>query len=87
MSNTYVLCLISNQYWWSDPSGVEEKESDPRDLNELSGDGSIENMLVVEKGMRELASLKIEDAVMLELALRRRSSSIKSGTSGENSEE
>lgn len=28
-------------------------------MNELSGEGNIENMLFVEKGLRELASLKV----------------------------
>lgn len=63
--------------------GIEEPMSDPRDLNDLSGDGSIENILLVEKGMRELASLKVEEAVMLAMALRRLSNSTKSGLSGE----
>jgi len=30
-----------------------------RDLNELSGEGNIENMLFVEQGLRELTSLKV----------------------------
>ncbi|XP_042517039.1 coiled-coil domain-containing protein SCD2-like isoform X2 [Macadamia integrifolia] len=50
---------------------VEERDKDPRDLNELSGEGNIESMLLVEKGMRELASLKVEDAVMLAMAQHR----------------
>ncbi|KAI5424212.1 hypothetical protein KIW84_030428 [Lathyrus oleraceus] len=36
-----------------------EDTEDQRDLNELSGEGNIENMLFVEQGLRELASLKI----------------------------
>ncbi|CAL0325263.1 unnamed protein product [Lupinus luteus] len=39
-----------------------------RDLNDLTGEGSIESMLSVEMGLRELASLKVEDAVVLALA-------------------
>ncbi|BBN09611.1 hypothetical protein MPTK1_4g21130 [Marchantia polymorpha subsp. ruderalis] len=40
-----------------------------RDLNDLtSGEGNIEGMLAVEKGLRELASLKVEQAVMLAMA-------------------
>ncbi|KAF6155592.1 hypothetical protein GIB67_007850 [Kingdonia uniflora] len=39
-----------------------------RDLSDLTGEGNIENMLTVEKGLRELASLKVEDSVILSLA-------------------
>uniref|UniRef100_A0A2N9F276 Coiled-coil domain-containing protein SCD2 n=1 Tax=Fagus sylvatica TaxID=28930 RepID=A0A2N9F276_FAGSY len=57
---------------------LEERDKVPRDSNELSGDGNIENMLLVEKGLRELASLKVEEAVALAMALKRRPSSLKS---------
>ncbi|KAF8400038.1 hypothetical protein HHK36_015912 [Tetracentron sinense] len=39
-----------------------------RDLSDLTGEGSVESMLSVEMGLRELASLKVEDAVVLALA-------------------
>ncbi|KAH9567362.1 hypothetical protein CY35_03G025600 [Sphagnum magellanicum] len=42
-----------------------------RDVNDITGEGNIESMLAVEKGLRELASLKIEDAVMLALSRHR----------------
>lgn len=38
---------------------MEEKEKVPSDSNGLSGEGNIENILLVEKGLRELASLKV----------------------------
>ncbi|KAL6142736.1 hypothetical protein ACLB2K_061012 [Fragaria x ananassa] len=38
---------------------VYEREYSPRDVNELSGEGNTENMLLVEQGLRELASLKV----------------------------
>lgn len=44
------------------------------DINDLAGEGNIENMLLVEKGMRELASLKVEDAVLIAMAQHRRTS-------------
>ncbi|KAL8456829.1 hypothetical protein ACS0TY_034076 [Phlomoides rotata] len=44
-----------------------------RDLNDLTGEGNIESMLTVEMGLRELASLKVEDAVVLIMAQSRRS--------------
>ncbi|KAJ6821165.1 myosin heavy chain [Iris pallida] len=43
-----------------------------RDMNDINGEGNIEGMLSVEKGMRELASLKVEDAVVLAMANFRR---------------
>jgi len=43
-----------------------------RDISDLTGEGNIETMLSVEMGLRELASLKVEDAVVLALALCRR---------------
>ncbi|KAK9104031.1 hypothetical protein Scep_020875 [Stephania cephalantha] len=50
-----------------------EGRNDPnRSKLELSGEGSVESMLSVEMGLRELASLKVEDAVVLALAQRRR---------------
>ncbi|KAJ1261612.1 hypothetical protein BS78_09G043700 [Paspalum vaginatum] len=45
-----------------------ESRSKMSDVNDISGDGNIESMLSVEKGLRELASLKVEDAIMLALA-------------------
>ncbi|KAL8154147.1 hypothetical protein V2J09_011907 [Rumex salicifolius] len=38
----------------------------------LTGEGNIESMLSVEMGLRELVSLKIEDAVLVAMAQRRR---------------
>uniref|UniRef100_A0A1D1XUU9 Lipoyl synthase, mitochondrial n=1 Tax=Anthurium amnicola TaxID=1678845 RepID=A0A1D1XUU9_9ARAE len=52
--------------------------SEERGLNDLSGEKNIENMLLVEKGLRELASLKVEDAVLLAMSQQRRPT-IKSG--------
>ncbi|KAK6275859.1 hypothetical protein QQP08_011241 [Theobroma cacao] len=43
-----------------------------RDLNDLTGEGNIESMLSVEMGLRELASLKVEDAVVHALGKHRR---------------
>ncbi|XXG82284.1 hypothetical protein AAC387_Pa10g0265 [Persea americana] len=50
----------------------EERIRVPRDLNDLAGEGNIENMLLVDKGLRELASLKVEEAVVLAMAEHRR---------------
>ena len=40
-------------------SDAQEREKVLQDLNELSGEGNIESMLSVEKGLRELSSLKV----------------------------
>ncbi|KAG5031878.1 hypothetical protein JHK85_015860 [Glycine max] len=48
-----------------------------RDLNDLAGEGNIESMLSVEMGLRELANLKVEDAVVLALAQHRRPNSVR----------
>lgn len=48
-----------------------------RDLNDLTGEGNIESMLSVEMGLRELASLKVEDAVVLTMAQNRRSTLVR----------
>eukprot|EP00249_Psilotum_nudum_P020105 c27570_g1_i1 orf=333-2042(+) len=50
----------------------ERRVTFTRDLNDISGEGNIESMLAVEKGLRELGSLKVEDAVMVAMAQQRR---------------
>ncbi|VVA12808.1 PREDICTED: coiled-coil [Prunus dulcis] len=60
---------------------IDGREDSPRNLNELSGERNIESMLLVEKGLREIASLKVEDAVALAMAQHRRPSSMKTGLS------
>ncbi|KAL2632247.1 hypothetical protein R1flu_016933 [Riccia fluitans] len=47
----------------------QKKTTSIRDLNDLTIDeGNIEGMLAVEKGLRELASLNVEQAVMLAMS-------------------
>ncbi|KAG6753281.1 hypothetical protein POTOM_043333 [Populus tomentosa] len=63
------------RYWGLavEHGGVDSDRSKVvRDLNDLTGEGNIESMLSVEMGLRELASLKVEDAVVLALAQHRR---------------
>ncbi|XP_043725035.1 coiled-coil domain-containing protein SCD2-like isoform X2 [Telopea speciosissima] len=50
----------------------EKRSKLVRDLSDLTAEGNIESMLSVEMGLRELASLKVEDAVVLALAQHRR---------------
>ncbi|MED6120770.1 hypothetical protein PIB30_024206 [Stylosanthes scabra] len=54
-------------------------DEDKRDLKDLTGEGNIENMLFVEQGLRELASLKVEEALAVAMAQHRRPNSLKSG--------
>ncbi|XP_072969874.1 coiled-coil domain-containing protein SCD2-like [Typha angustifolia] len=42
-----------------------------RDLNDFTGEDNIESMLSVEMGLRELASLKVEDAIVLAVSQHR----------------
>ncbi|KAL9393242.1 hypothetical protein Peur_012527 [Populus x canadensis] len=57
---------------------AEERERVLKEGSELSGDGNIESMLLVEKGLRELASLKVGEAVALAMAQQRRTNFMKS---------
>ncbi|RVW78019.1 Coiled-coil domain-containing protein SCD2 [Vitis vinifera] len=52
-----------------------------QDLNDLTGDGNIESMLSVEMGLKELASLKVEEAIVLALAQLRRPNSARLSSS------
>ncbi|ERN16866.1 coiled-coil domain-containing protein SCD2 [Amborella trichopoda] len=65
---------------WKDDD-LERRAEISRDINDLMGEGNIENMLLVEKGMRELASLKVEDAVVLATSQHRRPSLVRVGQS------
>ncbi|KAL9247464.1 hypothetical protein vseg_020894 [Gypsophila vaccaria] len=53
-------------------SSSEKWSKSDRDQGDLTGEGNIETMLSVEMGLREMASLKIEDAIALSMAQRRR---------------
>ncbi|PHU04838.1 hypothetical protein BC332_25660 [Capsicum chinense] len=46
-----------NSLLYNDP---EDRDTLPHDLNELSGDDNVESMLLVDKALRELTSLKIK---------------------------
>ncbi|XWS60205.1 hypothetical protein CRYUN_Cryun07bG0015500 [Craigia yunnanensis] len=57
---------------WDRGAGDPDRSKLVRDLNDLTGEGNIESMLSVEMGLRELASLKVEDAVVHALGRHRR---------------
>uniref|UniRef100_A0A0E0JT52 Coiled-coil domain-containing protein SCD2 n=1 Tax=Oryza punctata TaxID=4537 RepID=A0A0E0JT52_ORYPU len=58
-----------------------------RDMSDVIGEGNIESMLSVEMGLRELSSLKVEDAVVVALGQHRRPSIVRQFTSDLSHEE
>ncbi|XP_058102979.1 coiled-coil domain-containing protein SCD2 [Magnolia sinica] len=67
--------------WNQGNDDPESRNKLVRDLSDLTGEGNIESMLSVEKGLRELASLKVEDAVVLAMAYHRRPNLVRQSTS------
>ncbi|XWS68750.1 hypothetical protein CRYUN_Cryun04dG0118700 [Craigia yunnanensis] len=65
-----------------DRDGLCDDENEKRSklvegLNDLTGEGNIESMLSVEMGLKELASLKVEEAIINALAQQRRANSVR----------
>ncbi|XP_058774603.1 coiled-coil domain-containing protein SCD2-like [Vicia villosa] len=60
--------------WEKGDDATEKRSNLVPDLNDLTGEGNIESMLSVEMGLKELASLKVEDAIVQALAQQRRPS-------------
>ncbi|XP_068656490.1 coiled-coil domain-containing protein SCD2-like isoform X2 [Aristolochia californica] len=67
--------------WNLGKDNAEDRSKLVRDLSDITGEGNIESMLAVEQGLRELASLKVEDAVVLALAHHRRPSLVRQSLS------
>ncbi|XP_078160259.1 coiled-coil domain-containing protein SCD2-like isoform X2 [Carex rostrata] len=62
----------------STEEGDTEKRTKPaREINDIVGEGNIESMLSAEKGLKELALLKVENAVVLALGQHRRSNMLR----------
>ncbi|KAM7269081.1 hypothetical protein ACFE04_024578 [Oxalis oulophora] len=61
--------------------GIEHRSKLVLDLSDLTGEGNIESMLSVEMGMKELSSLKVEDAIVGALAQQRRANSVRQSLS------
>ncbi|KAK9276586.1 hypothetical protein L1049_006121 [Liquidambar formosana] len=61
--------------WKKGDDNPERRSTLVPDLSDLTGEGNIESMLSVEMGLKELASLKVEDAIALALAQQRRPNS------------
>ncbi|KAL0415549.1 UNVERIFIED_CONTAM: Coiled-coil domain-containing protein SCD2 [Sesamum latifolium] len=70
-------CWLARYWGLAARYGGDDSDRTARDINDLTGEGNIESMLSVEMGLRELASLKIEDAVVLALAQNRRSTLVR----------
>ncbi|XP_058226479.1 coiled-coil domain-containing protein SCD2-like [Rhododendron vialii] len=62
----------AKESWKNGNDDSDRRSKVVRDLNDLTGEGNIESMLSVEMGLRELASLKVEDSVVLAFAQSRR---------------
>ncbi|KAJ7957490.1 coiled-coil domain-containing protein SCD2 [Quillaja saponaria] len=65
------------ELWETDDDAPEKRSKLVLDLSDLTGEGNIESMLSVEMGLKELTSLKVEDAIVLALAQQRRPSSVR----------
>ncbi|KAI9400992.1 hypothetical protein POPTR_001G065800v4 [Populus trichocarpa] len=63
--------------WEKGDEDSEKRSTLAQDLSDLTGEGNIESMLSVEMGLKELASLKVEDAIVLALAQQRRANSLR----------
>lgn len=65
------------EYWEKGDDDNEKRSKLVVDINDLTGEGNIESMLSVEMGLKELAALKVEDAIVLALAQQRRANSLR----------
>uniref|UniRef100_A0A5B7AN50 Putative coiled-coil domain-containing protein SCD2 n=1 Tax=Davidia involucrata TaxID=16924 RepID=A0A5B7AN50_DAVIN len=63
--------------WEKGDDNPERRSKLVQDLSDLTGEGNIESMLSVEMGLKELASLKVEDAIVLALAQQRRANAVR----------
>ncbi|XP_034692912.1 coiled-coil domain-containing protein SCD2 [Vitis riparia] len=71
----------AKEEWRRGEDDPETRSKLVQDLNDLTGDGNIESMLSVEMGLKELASLKVEEAIVLALAQLRRPNSARLSSS------
>ncbi|KHG28186.1 atg11 [Gossypium arboreum] len=73
-------CWLARYWGLAVRYGDDENEKRSKlveDLSDLTGEGNIESMLSVEMGLKELASLKVEEAIVNALAQQRRASSVR----------
>ncbi|XP_052204888.1 coiled-coil domain-containing protein SCD2-like isoform X2 [Diospyros lotus] len=67
----------AKEEFWEKGNENPERIKLVQDLNDLTGEGNIESMLSVEMGLQELASLKVEDGIVLALAQQRRANALR----------
>lgn len=60
----------------------DDRFFDTRELKDINSDFNVESMLLVEKGLRDLASLKVEEGVLLSMAQLRRPPMLRTGATG-----
>ncbi|XP_068662691.1 coiled-coil domain-containing protein SCD2-like isoform X3 [Aristolochia californica] len=70
--NEVVLSAGRNAKEENSADDIEEKSTTPHELSDITAEATIESMLLVEKGLREMASLKVEDAVAIAMGKCRR---------------
>ncbi|XAR48235.1 hypothetical protein NMG60_11030986 [Bertholletia excelsa] len=63
--------------WEKGDENFERRSKLVQDFNDLTGEGNIESMLSVEMGLKELSSLKVEDAIVLALAQQRHANALR----------
>ncbi|XP_059656550.1 coiled-coil domain-containing protein SCD2-like [Cornus florida] len=63
--------------WEKGEDNTERTNKLVLDISDLTGEGNIESMLSVEMGLKELASLKVEGAIVLALAQQRRANALR----------
>lgn len=67
----------------SENGGPDSEDKFARDMKDMaSADSNIESMFAVEKGLRDLASLKVEEGVLLALAQHRRPAAMRATQGG-----
>ncbi|KAL3651094.1 hypothetical protein CASFOL_007497 [Castilleja foliolosa] len=62
---------------------LEERENVLNAADEISNRPNVESMLLVERGLRELTSLKVEEAIAISMAQKRRPTLVKSSLTDE----
>ncbi|OAY76239.1 Coiled-coil domain-containing protein SCD2 [Ananas comosus] len=72
----FLWCL-----WQTDEVVHDRSNKISHDLSDVNAEGNIESILSVEMGLRELASLKVEDAVIVALCQHRRPNLVQNFTS------
>uniref|UniRef100_A0A7N0ZVA6 Coiled-coil domain-containing protein SCD2 n=1 Tax=Kalanchoe fedtschenkoi TaxID=63787 RepID=A0A7N0ZVA6_KALFE len=83
----FEIVLSAGQKAKEESSSNAGSENDDRselvqDFSDLNGEGNIESLLSVEMGLKELSSLKVEDAIVLVLSQQRRLNAVRTSLSG-----